>query len=237
MIQNQTQTNTEQLIEKSTIAEGTNRIYAISHFIKSVSNIIWILVILIIGISIWGSFSINQIKASSLETPPKTVEITITEPTRPDLSPDIASAMKKALASSKISARKNLNRWKDESMKKVDHPFLDWYYGYFTQWGIGLKAIFINLTSSDEDKASKLIEGFQKEFTKQVLQPELMQLQMERFTREAINNYVTEVEHQLYGVQSKYKIPQPEWDRYLEGLGSVVYNTGSKQQNLTLRTI
>ena len=46
MIQNQTQTNTEQLIEKSTIAEGTNRIYAISHFIKSVSNIIWILSLL-----------------------------------------------------------------------------------------------------------------------------------------------------------------------------------------------
>lgn len=222
---------------KTTFTEGTNRIYALSHFIKSASNVIWVVVILIIGISIWGSFSINQIKASSIETSSKIVEVTITEQIKPEISTEIASAMSHALVSAKASAQENLDRWKDESIERVDHPFLDWYYGYFTQWGIGLKAIFINLTSSNEDKASKLIEGFQKEFTKQVLQPELMQLQMERFTREAIDNYVAEVEHQLSGIQSTYAIPQPEWDRYLEGLGSVVYNTGNKKQNLTLRTI
>lgn len=227
----------KQSAEKATFAEKTNRINALSNLIKSASNIIWLVVIFIIGIAIWGTISINQIKASSTATPQKTVTVTITEQIRPEISADIASAMSQALVSSKASAKENLDKWKDETMRRVDHPFLDWYYGYFTQWGIGLKAIFINLTSSDEDKASKLIESFQQEFTKQVLQPELMQLQIERFTREAIDNYVAEVEHNLSGVQSKYSVPQPDWERFLEGLGSVAYNTGSRKQDLTLRTV
>jgi hypothetical protein len=45
---------------------------------------------------------------------------------------------------------------------------------------------------------------------------------MERFTREAINTYVSEANEGLAGVQSKYQIPQADWGNFLEGLGWVV---------------
>ncbi len=91
MTQNQTQSNPEQLI-------------------KSASNIIWLVVIFIIGISIWGSFSVNQIKTSSIETPSKTVTVTITEQKRPEISADIASTLSQALVSSQASAQENLDK-------------------------------------------------------------------------------------------------------------------------------
>lgn len=228
---------TGQETDTSKFTEKTNRLNAWSNFIKSASKIIWLVVILFIGINILGGLAINKI-TNQPEVTPQTVTVTITEQKRPEISADVALALGKALVSSKESATKNLDRWKDEAIERVDHPFLDWQYGYFTQWGIGLKAIFINLTSSsDEKKAAKLVGSFQKQFAKEVLQPPLMQLEMERYTREAINTYVSELEQNLSGVQSKYNVPQPDWERFLEDLGTITYNTGSEQQNLSLRTI
>ncbi|MHC5761663.1 hypothetical protein [Nostoc sp.] len=91
--------------------------------------------------------------------------------------------------------------------------------------------------SSEEEKAEKLIGNFQNEFTKKVLQPSSMQLEMERFTREAIDQYVSEANQKLAGIQSQYQIPRPVWEEFLEGLGSTTYNTGSKEQNLSIRAL
>lgn len=227
---------TNQLSENINIeTQKTDRILAYSEFIKSISKFIWIAVVLIIVIHLWGSFSTNHIKQ---KINPTTVTITITQEKQYQISGDVTSALGKALVSARGSASNNLEQWKNEVMHRVDHPFLDWYYNYFNQLGIGAKAILSNLYSiSEEEKAEKLIGSFQEEFAKQVFQPSLMQLQMERFTRQAIDTYVSEANSNLAGVQSAYNIPQPTWERFLEGLGSITYNSGGQQQDLTLRGI
>jgi hypothetical protein len=175
-----------------TYPEKTDRLLAWSDLIKSASKFIWIGVVLVIILQLWGNFA----------------------------------------------ASNNLDQWRDEAVQRVNHPFLDWYYNYFTQLGIGIKAIWVNLTAtSDSDKAEKLIGAFQREFAKQVLQPSLMQLQMERFTRQAIDVYTSEVSRNLAGLQSKYSVPQPTWENFLQGLGHVTYNTGTKSQDLTLASL
>ncbi|QSV62570.1 MAG: hypothetical protein HEQ26_07150 [Dolichospermum sp. DL01] len=227
---------TNQLSENINIeTQKTDRILAYSEFIKSISKFIWIAVVLIIIIHLWGSFSTNHIKQ---KINPTTVTITIPQEKQYQISGDVTSALGKALVSARGSASNNLEQWKNEVMHRVDHPFLDWYYNYFNQLGIGAKAILSNLYSiSEEEKAEKLIGSFQEEFAKQVFQPSLMQLQMERFTRQAIDTYVSEANSNLAGVQSAYNIPQPTWERFLEGLGSITYNSGGQQQDLTLRGI
>lgn len=221
----------------ATYSERTDRIRVWSDFIKSVSKFIWIGVVLIIIVQLWGGFTIEHFKPKPTGGDGKVV-VTISPETHPQISADIAAALGKALAGARSSATKNLEQWQDELMSRVDHPFLDWYYNYFTQLGVGVEAIWINIsTSSDEAKAEKLIGGFQKEFAKQVFQPSLMQLQMERFTREAIDKYVDEAQKGLVRVQSSYKIPQPIWDKFLEGLGRTTYSTGSKEQDLSLRSL
>jgi hypothetical protein len=231
--------NTQELKPTVTIAypDKTDRIRAWTGLIKSASTFIWIGVVLIIVLQLWGNFAVSDIKTATRDDK-KIVSVVIPEGKRPQMSADIASALGKALVSSRASASENLDQWENEIMHRVDHPFLDWYYNYFTQLGIGAKGIMVNITSSsDEEKARKLIEGFQKEFAKQVLQPPLMQIEMERFTREAIDTYVTEANEGLAGVQSKYKVPQADWGNFLEGLGSVTYNTGGNAQNISLRAL
>jgi hypothetical protein len=220
-----------------TYPEKTDRLMAWSDLIKSLSNFVWIAVVLVIALQLWGNFSVSKIKNPSGDIQ-RTVTVTIPKEQQVQISADIATALGNALVSARTSASKNLDQWRDEVVQRVDHPFLDWYYNYFTQLGVGLHAIWINTTStSDAEKAEKLIGGFQREFAKQVFQPSLMQLQMERFTREAIDVYVSELGRNLAGVQSKYSVPQPTWEHFLEGLGSVTYNTGSNSQDLTLATL
>jgi large-conductance mechanosensitive channel len=215
--------------------QKTDRIRAYSELIKSISKFIWIAVVLIIIIHFWGSFSTNHIKQN---INPTTVNISIPEQQQYQISTEVTSALGKALVASRQSASNNLEQWKNEVMHRVDHPFLDWYYNYFNQLGIGAKSIWINLYSiSEEEKAEKLIGSFQQEFAKQVFQPSLMQLEMERFTRQAVDIYVSEANRNLAGVQSAYNIPQPTWERFLEGLGSITYNAGGQQQDLTLRAV
>jgi hypothetical protein len=230
------QKETKQIYENINIeTQKTDRIRAYSELIKSISKFIWIAVVLIIIIHFWGSFSTNHIKQN---INPTTVNISIPEQQQYQISTEVTSALGKALVASRQSASNNLEQWKNEVMHRVDHPFLDWYYNYFNQLGIGAKSIWINLYSiSEEEKAEKLIGSFQQEFAKQVFQPSLMQLEMERFTRQAVDIYVSEANRNLAGVQSAYNIPQPTWERFLEGLGSITYNAGGQQQDLTLRAV
>lgn len=223
----------------TTYPNKTERIRAWSELIKAVSKFLWIGVIALILLQITGRLAVSSIGRTALETPqPAIVEVTVAEPKTSQLSAEVAEVLNQALGQSRESATQNLARWQSEVLERVDHPFLDWYYNYFTQLDIGLKAIWINLTSpSDAAKAERLIEGFQREFTKQVFQPSTMQLEMERFTREAVNAYVAEANQGLAGLQSRYAIPQPDWDRFLEGLSFTVYSTGSQGQDLSLRAI
>jgi hypothetical protein len=223
--------------ENVTYPDKTDRIRAWTDLIKSASTFIWIGVVLIIVLQLWGNFAVSSIRSTTRDNA-KTITVIIPETKRSQISADIASALGKALENSRISASENLEQWENEVMHRVDHPFLDWYYNYFTQLGIGIKGIWVNISSSsDEDKREKLIEGFQREFAKQVLQPPLMQIQMERFTREAVDTYVSKANEDLAGVQSKYKVPQADWENFLEGLGGVTYNTGGNEQNISLRAL
>ncbi|MHC5863227.1 MAG: hypothetical protein ACYTXK_40865, partial [Nostoc sp.] len=174
-------------VDEGTFSQKTERIHAYSDFIKSTSKFIWIGVVFIIIIQLWGNFSLNHISDAS-KRKSNIVTITIPEQKLSQMSDDVANALGKALVSARASASNNLEQWHDEVMRRVDHPFLDWYYNYFTQWGVGVEAIWVNISaSSEEEKAEKLIGNFQNEFTKKVLQPSSMQLEMERFTREAID--------------------------------------------------
>ncbi|OYD92301.1 hypothetical protein CDG76_22350 [Nostoc sp. 'Peltigera membranacea cyanobiont' 210A] len=224
-------------VDEGTFSQKTERIHAYSDFIKSASKFIWIGVVFIIIIQLWGNFSLNHISDAS-KRKSNIVTITIPEQKLSQMSDDVANALGKALVSARASASNNLEQWHDEVMRRVDHPFLDWYYNYFTQWGVGVEAIWVNISgTSEEEKAEKLIGNFQNEFTKKVLQPSSMQLEMERFTREAIDKYVSEANQKLAGIQSQYQIPRPVWEEFLEGLGSTTYNTGSKEQNLSIRAL
>ncbi|MEH1923805.1 hypothetical protein [Nostoc sp.] len=113
-------------VDDGTFSQKTERIHAYSDFIKSASKFIWIGVIFIIIIQVWGNFSLNHISDAS-KRKSNTVTITIPEQKVSQMSDDVANALGKALVSARASASNNLEQWHDEVMRRVDHPFLDWY--------------------------------------------------------------------------------------------------------------
>ncbi len=219
--------------------ERTDRIRALTDCLKVLSPLLWVGVVLVIVIQIWGQFALSEVVYRlPLSLVPRSVEITIPPSIQPHLSADLSQSLDQALNRAVQSASANLDQWEETVRDRMDTNFLDWYYNYFVQLKTGLSAIWINLTSpSEEQKAKRLIQGFQTEFTRRVLQPELMQLSMERFTREAIEVYVEEVSRGLSDIQGRYRVPQPTWDRFLTGLGTVTYSVGGQQQDLSLQTL
>ncbi|MGA1601774.1 MAG: hypothetical protein ACO4CG_05745 [Prochlorothrix sp.] len=219
--------------------ERTDRIRAITDCIKVLSPLLWVGVVLVIVIQIWGQFALSELAYRlPLSLVPQSIEVKIPPSVQPHLTADLNQSLDQALNRAVQSASDNLDQWEETVRDRIETNFLDWYYNYFVQLKTGLSAIWINLTSpSEEQKAERLIQGFQTEFTRRVLQPELMQLSMERFTREAIEIYVEEISHGLSDIQGRYHVPQPTWDRFLTGLGTVTYSVGGQQQDLSLQTL
>ncbi len=204
--------------------------------LKSLSLLIWGTVIILVLLQFVGRISINHIRSGSHIQAGTQTTLTVPTKVTPKLDTEISASLDHALANAQSVASKDLDIWVDEMIRRVDPKFLDWYFNYFTQLGIGLKGIWINLTvSSEEQKAEKLIESFQREFTKQVFQPKLAQLELERMTRNAAKAYMSQLSRELAGLQSKYAVPQADWDRYLSGISYTIFSSEGSQQDLNLR--
>lgn len=203
---------------------------------KTISRIVWSVVIILILLQVTGRFAINHIRANAHVQSGESASLTVPTKITPELTAEISASLDHALTSAQVAASKELDVWKSEMMQRVDPKFLDWYFNYFNQLGIGLKGIWINLTvSSEEKKAEALIEGFQREFTKQVFQPELAQLELERITRNAAKGYMSQLSRELGGLKIKYDVPQADWDRYLRGISYTIFNSEGVQQDMNLR--
>lgn len=207
--------------------------------IRRVGRLIWVVVVVIILIQIVGNLSLGNIKQLSDPDSDNKKEVV----RRPDIPQDVvnaevAKALSEALAASRENAKANLDEWQEGVIARIDDPFLEEYYGYFNQLQLGLKGTWIQLTSeSDKEKAGRLISDFQERFTKQVMQPTIMQAQMERYLQEAVKTYTSKATEKLEEVRSKYDIPQPKWGTYLEDLGTITLNSGGQNQDLSLRAL
>ncbi|NEO34436.1 MAG: hypothetical protein F6K36_29360 [Symploca sp. SIO3C6] len=235
--------------DKVSYSEKTSRLLAVSQLLKSISPLIWIVVIFVVIIKLWGTFSLNNV-VSELKSPPKTntpVSITIPSSINHQIDDEVIIALKNARDSAEKYASQQLDNWVYQLIERVDNDFLNWYFGYFTQLYFGAKGITVDVTSlitnqfdpnhptSQDKKAESLTEEIQIEFTKRVLRPEIAQLKLERFTRETINTYATELSNQLAGIQSQYEIPQADWEKYLNGVSATILDSKGNNQNLSLR--
>lgn len=238
--------------EKTSFSDKTSRIVAISQFIKSITPVIWVVVILVIVIRFWSTMPIFG-ASSELKSSPKTNSpVTVTVP--PSISTtqfdeQIGLALRNAHSKAETFANQELDSWVDDLIDRVDDDFLNWYFDYFTQLFFGVKGITSDVSSLisrqfnpnqptlQEQKAENLTEEFQKEFANRVLRPEIAQLKLERFTRETINTYVAELSKELAGIQSEYKIPQADWERYLGGVSTTIFDMEGNKQNLSMRAL
>lgn len=239
--------------KKATYSEKTERIQALSQFIRSLTPFVWVAVILIVIIPLVGrGFIANSLlrdsgQQNSSSNPVVSIERTLPNPNELDRA--IATAITDAHTQAERFASEQLDEWVEELTTRVDNSFLDWYFDYFNQKKIEFSTPFVWLSSAaahwidthnpppNQAVAEKLTEEFQSEFAKRVLRPKTAQLELERITRDTINLYISELSNNISSIQSTYKIPQGQWERYLEDIAITINDTEGNISNFSLKVL
>lgn len=239
--------------DKVTYTEKTSRIRAWTELIRSLAPFLWVAVILIVIVPLLGrGFITSSVSGGSRDLSDRSREVVTIDKTlvdRSNIDRAIATALQDAHTQAENFASARLDEWIDKLMTRVDDSFLDWYFDYFNQKKMEFSAPFVWLSSAtarwidthnpppSQVVAEKLTEDFQTEFAKRVLRPKVAQLELERITRDTINLYISELDNNISSVQSTYKIPQGDWERYLGDIAVTISDTEGNVSNLSLKLL
>jgi len=220
-----------------------NILSLLTNLFRSITGLVWVIIVIIVLASLGKLFLFNGSKEKKT-----TSENTRTKPvlSKPEIRQKVDESLLQALSESRKSTENYaslcLQEWVDSLMVRVDNNFLDWYFGYFTQQMIGLKALVhgaVHLVFESQPTASeKLTKEFQEEFGTRVLRKEIAQMELERITGDIIQYYSEELKKNVNAIPSRYQIPQGEWDRYVEDISVIVGSTeANRNVSLSLKTI
>ncbi|MBD1895779.1 hypothetical protein H6F60_14175 [Coleofasciculus sp. FACHB-129] len=163
----------------------------------------------------------------------------------------LLNAVRSAHDSTEEFAASELDDWVNDLMKKVDDKFLNWYFSYINQKGMEFGIPFawlafggdysLNFFRKETEKKlnpnqalqQKMIEDFQNKFSELVLSPEQAQESLEKLAVRVGRNYASALGMKLATIKNTYKIPDGDWERYLNDLATVAYETGNSKSSLS----
>jgi hypothetical protein len=210
----------------------------IAAWTRLLSRVIWFVIVLI-GAATVGQWLVTDQSATA---PPAQTAKSLPKPAInwAQVDADIVHVLKDAASAAEEAATHKLEVWTNALMQRVDDDFLDWYFGYWNQQSLGLKALWYwsvsKVLSDAPDAAERLTAEIQAQFAARVLRPEIAQLELERLTNEVLKIYVTKVREYLAPIPEKYQITPPDWERYLDNIAVIIARTeGNRETPLTLK--
>ncbi len=226
---------------------------SVSHFLRAATSLLLrggVLVLMVAGGAILllrtGEL-LPSMKPAAPAIPPALTQV-VDEPEPipwQQVDAEVAAAAAAARQQAQQFADDELTAWTDELLVRIDEDFLPWYFSYWNQQAVGLKACWQGLkyraagyvTAGDTPSpAEQMTRDMQAEFASRVLRPQVAQLRIEGVTRRTVGLYLREMRHRLDKIQTRYRIPQQDWDRYLAGIAATVAQTSADRQvPLTLK--
>ncbi|MEN8140422.1 MAG: hypothetical protein ABFR97_04290 [Thermodesulfobacteriota bacterium] len=207
---------------------------------KIITNTIWIVIVVVVLAAIGRYLMIKgsgEMGEAGVQEKPVNQSIPWHE-----VDQDVALAMTGARESAEAFADQQLDEWRAGLMARVDNDYLDWYFSYWNQQVLGLKALGqygVHYFFRDQPSAAeKLTEEIQEQFATRVLRPQIAELELERIVRNTVNHYVVQLRANLDSVPQRYKIPNTTWDRYMDGIALTTYGTdGNRQVPIALKAV
>ena len=228
--------------EEISYSQKTERLRVIGQFIKTVTPMIWTIVILVVIIPLLGNFLISQ----SLTNTGTTAVFVSPPHDFSKVNQDVKNAIQQSHTTAETFASKELDKWEAEVIARVDNSFLDWYFDYFNQKKMEftvpfnfVKSALLNrfdMNAASRAVSEKLTEDFQREFANRVLVPKNAQLRFQLITQDTANLYISEVSKNVKVVQNNYNIPQVQWDKYLNDIATTISDKGNVS-NLSLKVL
>lgn len=148
------------------------------------------------------------------------------------LNSEITGAMDKANNAAHAYVAGELDKWIDELMVRVDSDFLDNYFSFMQIKRREMLSVFNSVrhffnrnAESAEDAAIRELE---ENLRKYVIKPELSQAKIDNITNQAIVLYMETFDNELARLQESYKIPTPDWNRYIADLCGLTIDVNQK---------
>lgn len=224
-----------------TFAQKTDRIKALTQLIRTIVPLIWVIVLAVVLIPLGGKYligqsfeRINPLRVRSV-TP---VEAVVQSTDWSAVDQALADSLQGAKQVAQAYAAAELAAWGKELEPRID-SFLDWYFDFFHQKGMEFSTPFVwsaatiwhqvnpQAMTGQAAVVERLDQEFEREFAKQVLVPQTAQLRLERITTATVDRYLAALSQNIGAIQTRYKIPQGAWERYLGDLAATVGREGS----------
>ncbi|NEO34437.1 MAG: hypothetical protein F6K36_29365 [Symploca sp. SIO3C6] len=199
--------------------------------IKPVFILLWIVLFFVILLPLLGEIIITNSFSKTSKTPnqlehSKSIsdkqnyqELTFVNfaSKQSKITKEMQVALKSAHDKSEFLAEARIDAWIDSLMYRVDHDFLNWYFGYFNKkWredSALITAPIIWITGGDVGKHYG--KTFEREFSKRVISKDDAKDKMKEITERTVKCYLRELNHKINRVAIDNEIPQTEWDKYL----------------------
>ncbi len=228
-----------------------DRLNSWARFLNAVGNfstkLIWSIIGIII-IAALGRFLYMESQEAKPGQPKQIVEVPVVKPIPwHEVDKHIMAAMRKSYDIAEAYAKNKLAKWTDELQQRIDDNFLNWYFSYWQQQWIGLKAmgywivdheIVEKVIGTQQSMAERITAEIQEEFSKRVSRPQIAQLRIERIADSTVQIYVKEIGKNLSSIPQKYNISQADWNRHLSDIALITGEAeGNREVSISLKTL
>ena len=173
----------------------------------------------------------------SIVKPPRIQTVKITDWSSIDAS--VREACEQAHDKARAYAEVSVTRWISELKARSDSDFLPWFFNYWNQQALALKAAGWYLADTtaaevligEQDPAEERIKQWISDaFRARVLTPEHAAHQVETITRCSVEVYLVELRNLLDELQVQYGIPDMDWETHLESMASTALAVEARRQ-------
>ncbi|MEP0885883.1 hypothetical protein NDI49_30600 [Trichocoleus sp. ST-U3] len=162
----------------------------------------------------------------------------------------LTDVLRKTHDSTEDYAASELTDWLKDLMKNVDDKFLNWYFSYGNQKAMDFGVPFawlvfkvdspLKILRKENEKDlnanqilnKRMIEDFQTKFNELVLDTQ-QQKSFEKLIERIGRYYALAIDVKFNQIKNEYRIPDLEWDKYLNDISTVVYDTGNSRYSLS----
>ncbi len=228
-----------------------NRLDSWARFLNALGNfsskLIWSIIGIII-VATLGRHLYVKSQGQSYQQNRLNTEIPIQKPIPwQKINKDIRNALQTSTNTARKYATDELSKWTSELKYRIDENFLNWYFSYWQQQWMGLKAmgywiadhkLVEKIFGEQPSMAERITEEIQTEFSKRVLRPQIAQLRIERIANNTVQVYVKELSKYLSDIPNKYHLSKADWERYLNNIALLTNKVeGDRQISVTLKAL
>ncbi|MGB3191529.1 hypothetical protein [Lyngbya sp. PCC 8106] len=157
----------------------------------------------------------------------------------------LTEAIRNAYKITEEFATSEFDGWVSDLMESVDDEFLDWYFNYFNQkamefgvpfaW-LAFKVDFLDVLKNQDEKnlnaeqviQKRMLEDFNHQFRELVMNEKAEQ-KLSKIIERIGRTYSSAIGFQFAAIQFQYQVPEKDWQRHLQSISEMVFDTGNSK--------